>query len=683
MSKVKALLLIVTIFQIISINIEMINYKNGLELSYLINEKKTFELAFDSYNSIPENIHLKLNSLNIINQVISFSSHDPTCTNDPILKSTELDLYLEKSQLSTSKNYLCIACENQLNCEFSISFSEEKKGLKLEENDNLTLKSSLEEWGDDDNIVLKARKDVTIDLYILPSGYEKVIQLPKNKLKIYQISEGKSGKYKIISGNSVEVNNEGTVYPKNTTIYWYGNIGGSIPSKGRTPTSITTDFNYGTSVIRVNFGTEVYKITVNVKNYAKEYAENKLDDYIKKYVNVKTNQLDKLKEITAYPAKFPYNYRYSGYVSMVIFEGGDCIASASTIQYMCEKVGIKSHIRYAANDVGAGTGHRNVAALINKKIYICEAGYGIEKANRPYHVKELNVGYSYKNIGNKKIVIYQYDGYDEIINVPSTINNMTVVGLEKVVFYSGASRSGIVIKKITLPSTITSIGSAVFKYLRNITTMTIPKNVEKIEPYPFLGCSSLTTIIVNSLNKYYCAVNGILYNKDKTEIIAYPAGKKEKTYNGISTLKRVYNHTFYEVKNIEKIVLPKSINYIGEGAFGESGIKEIYFSGNQPNFVHHCFHKINVTVYYPRNAKWKVDKLDTYSAKAVKWVPWTPTTITKLNLNTTSNFDNNKYLYVFGIIAILILLLSIVALIKRSNSKNKEYLEISTDGLMA
>ena len=108
---------------------------------------------------IPENIHLKLNSLNIINQVISFSSHDPTCTNDPILKSTELDLYLEKSQLSTSKNYLCIACENQLNCEFSISFSEEKKGFKLEENDNLTLKSSLEEWEDDDNIVLKARKD--------------------------------------------------------------------------------------------------------------------------------------------------------------------------------------------------------------------------------------------------------------------------------------------------------------------------------------------------------------------------------------------------------------------------------------------------------------------------------------------------------------------------------------------
>ena len=73
MSKVKVLLLIVTIFQIISINIETINYENGLELSYLIKEKKTFELAFDSYNSIPENIHLKLNSLNIINQVISFS----------------------------------------------------------------------------------------------------------------------------------------------------------------------------------------------------------------------------------------------------------------------------------------------------------------------------------------------------------------------------------------------------------------------------------------------------------------------------------------------------------------------------------------------------------------------------------------------------------------------------------
>ena len=496
-----------------------------------------------------------------------------------------------------------------------MTFSQEKKGLKLEENNKIILKSSLEESEDDDNLILKTKKDITIDLYTLDNGYDKILQFPKNKLKIYQIQEGKNGKYKIISGNSVEVNDEGTVYPRNTTIYWYGGIGGSIPDKTKTPTRITTTYYYSTSVITATIGTDIYKITVNVKDYAREYAENKLDDYIKKNVTIKKTQLDKLKAITAYPAQFPYNYTISSYIPMTILGGGDCWASASIIQYMCEKVGIKSHIRYAANDGGAGTGHRNVAALINKKIYICEAGYGSGKPNRPYFVTERNVGYSYNIIGDKKIAIYQYDGYDEIINVPSTIDNMTVIRLEHVVFYTGVMYSEIDIKRINLPDTITSIGTTVFKYIRNITSITIPKNVENIASAPFLGCSNLTTINVNTANKYYCSVNGILYNKNKTEIIAYPAGIKSKTYNGISTLKRVYNHTFYEVKNIEKIILPKGINYIGEGAFGESGIKEIYFSGDQPEFVHHCFHKINVTVYYPKgNTKWKVKSLDTCNA---------------------------------------------------------------------
>ena len=567
-----------------------------------------------------------------------------------------------------------------------MTFSQEKKGLKLEENNKIILKSSLEESEDDDNLILKTKKDITIDLYTLDNGYDKILQFPKNKLKIYQIQEGKNGKYKIISGNSVEVNDEGTVYPRNTTIYWYGGIGGSIPDKTKTPTRITTTYYYSTSVITATIGTDIYKITVNVKDYAREYAENKLDDYIKKNVTIKKTQLDKLKAITAYPAQFPYNYTISSYIPMTILGGGDCWASASTIQYMCEKVGIKSHIRYAANDGGAGTGHRNVAALINKKIYICEAGYGSGKPNRPYFVTERNVGYSYNIIGDKKIAIYQYDGYDEIINVPSTIDNMTVIRLEHVVFYTGVMYSEIDIKRINLPDTITSIGTTVFKYIRNITSITIPKNVENIASAPFLGCSNLTTINVNTANKYYCSVNGILYNKNKTEIIAYPAGIKSKTYNGISTLKRVYNHTFYEVKNIEKIILPKGINYIGEGAFGESGIKEIYFSGDQPEFVHHCFHKINVTVYYPKgNTKWKVKSLDTYNAIAVRWVQWSPTTTIILNSKLIKNkLNENVFTFVtMGII--LVIVLFIASLIKRKIIKRKEYLdmEFPTDGLMA
>ena len=464
MFKIKTLVLILALLQVFSRKIETIKFKEGVEFSKLIKSKNTYELSFDSYSSIPANVHLKLSSLNNINQKVSFSSHDPECIYDPIIQSSKLDLYLEKNQLSASKNYICVSCENDLNCEVNINLSQEKSGIKLEENEEPILKSNYEE--SDDDIILQAKADVTTTIYTLSDDYNSVITLPSSKKKLYQIAEGSSGTYRVTSGKSVEVNKFGTIYPKNTTFYWYGNIGFSSPDPNKTPTRITTSFEYGTSTVNVTSGTETYKITVAVKNYAQEYAEKKIAEYINKNVTVKTDKLEKLKAITAYPASFPYNYRYQSYVDMVIFGGGDCWASSNLIQYINEKVGIKSHIRYAANDGGAGSGHRNVAALINNKIYICEAGYGYESPNRPYNVHEQNTGYSYNSLGNKQISIYQYDGYDEVITVPSKINNLTVVKMEKVVFYTGTMYSGIDIKKITLPSTLKTIGNAVFKYVK-------------------------------------------------------------------------------------------------------------------------------------------------------------------------------------------------------------------------
>ena len=80
------------------------------------------------------------------------------------------------------------------------------------------------------------------------------------------------------------------------------------------------------------------------------------------------------------------------------FEGGDAWASVNTINYLCQKVGIKSYARYAGNDPGTNSGHRNAIAYIDKKYYICEAGYAYYRLNRPYNVSEEPLGYSTKSI---------------------------------------------------------------------------------------------------------------------------------------------------------------------------------------------------------------------------------------------------------------------------------------------
>jgi len=269
--------------------------------------------------------------------------------------------------------------------------------------------SNLKQSEFEDEVVLLATEDKSITLSTLSSSYVGVLEIPKDRLKLYQIPEGSSGKYKVTSGSSVTVNTFGTITPKNTTWYWYGGIGSTTRDPNKEPTKIVVEYTEGTSVVTATIGDKSYKITVTVKDYAKEYVENEVDNYIKKNVTIQKTLVDKLKAITAYPAQFPYNGKYYGYMDMIIFKGGDCWASSGTIDCMYQKIGIKSHIRFAANDAGSGSGHRNVAALIDGKIYIAEAGFGYSTPNRPYSVTERNVGYSYKT-SSAGLTIYQYDG---------------------------------------------------------------------------------------------------------------------------------------------------------------------------------------------------------------------------------------------------------------------------------
>ena len=133
---------------------------------------------------------------------------------------------------------------------------------------------------------------------------------------------------------------------------------------------------------------------------------------------------------------------------------------------------------------------------------------------------ERNVGYSYRT-KTDGIVIYQYDGYDVNITVPSKIDGKTVIGLDKNMFKLGASNSGIDIKKIIIPDTIRTIGNQVFNSIPSLTTITIPKNVSSIGLYVWAGSDKLATINVIAANQYFSSANGILYNKAKTEIVAF------------------------------------------------------------------------------------------------------------------------------------------------------------------
>ena len=522
-------------------------------------------------------------------------------------------------------------------------------------------------------IILIDTKDRNVTIYGLNSKYESVIQIPSDKLKIYQIDAGSSGKYNVkgVTGRSVSVSKEGIITPGNTTWYWYGHIGYSGPQQGKTPDRIENRVYPGVSVVTVKVENISFNINVTSIEYGEEYAENIINSYIKTNVTNKKTQLEKFTAITAFPAQFPNNPRYQSYIDMIVFQGGDCWASANTIQHFCEKVGIKSHVTSEVLLPGMMTGgHKNTVALIDGKIYVGEAGFAGNNPNRIYMVYEKNIGFFYKKSG-EELIISQYDGYDEDVKVPSLIDNKTVIGFTKKCFFNGQSWSGIKIKSITLPYTIYSLGNETFNDLKYLLKVNIPYNVTEINTNVFAGCDDLESINIAENNSKYTSEEGVLYDKNKKNLFKYPSAKVNRNFTVPSSLERIENYSFTNSKNIEILKITEKVNYIGSYAFSSSNVKEIYFFGDKPNFGENPFNNTNITFYIPnKKSNWNVDfkKLGLKDFRIYNFIP-------KENSHSFSKIG----VPIIPCIAAIIISLLAYIIIRKSKTKDKESIT-SLDG---
>ena len=130
--------------------------------------------------------------------------------------------------------------------------------------------------------------------------------------------------------------------------------------------------------------------------------------------------------------------------------------------------------------------------------------------------------------------------------------------------------------KFEVPEGVKKIGMCAFKYCRSLTEIIIPRSVIEIDTDVFWNCMSLTKINVNEYNHKYSSENGVLYNKDKNQLIKCPIEVDLTQIIIPDSVTEIQYDAFRYCKRLTSITIPNSVTDIGSYAFnGCNNLKKI------------------------------------------------------------------------------------------------------------
>ncbi len=193
----------------------------------------------------------------------------------------------------------------------------------------------------------------------------------------------------------------------------------------------------------------------------------------------------------------------------------------------------------------------------------------------------------------------------ESIDLP---NSITEIG-------SDAFKCCIALESVDLPDSIINIGSDAFSGCFAFESIDIPQNTQTIGANAFSGCHKIKSLYIPASvkviggnpvasisgaycngqyfdyddmqikeinvspdNKYYKSIDGVLYNYDLTEIIAYPAAKTGGSIELPSGVNKIWNSAFLNCDKLESIIFSENVTDIGFSAFEEcDNLKDISF----------------------------------------------------------------------------------------------------------
>ena len=219
---------------------------------------------------------------------------------------------------------------------------------------------------------------------------------------------------------------------------------------------------------------------------------------------------------------------------------------------------------------------------------------------------EDELGVKYSKDGKRLLKAPGYYDYDkDTIRGEYTIRKGTKVICDRALGLSSLTA-------IHIPDSVTIIGTHTFGICEDLTSITLPQNIKKINGNPFANWNG--KLIVKSENFIY--EDGVLFDKYKRILIAYRS--KNKDYEIPNSVKSIGNNAFWNCYNLSSIHIPNSVTSIGDNAFDFCyDLSSIHIPNSVTSIGDNAFRYCGLTSIHIPNSVTSIGRGAFYSCKSL------------------------------------------------------------------